>query len=211
MTIQISALGAVPESAQGYVKDFRVRWALEEAGIPYETHLIGFDLPMDDPYREWQPFGQVPALREGDVEMFESGAIVLRIAERSDNLFPRADRDRARAVTWVFAAVTTLQPHIDNLNHLGGEVPAETRARLLRHVESRLAALERRLAASDWLERHFTAGDLMMCTVLREVDENLLARFPALSAYVARCEARPAFGRAMEAHLAPFRAAAVAD
>jgi len=211
MTIEVSAFRWVPPFAQGYVRDLRVRWALEEAGIPYEARLIdGATLASAD-YRGWQPFGQVPAYRDGEVEMFESGAIVLHLAERSEALAPRDAAGRARVTTWVLAALNSIEPHAQNLIHFGEFDPANDWARARRAqaealLDGRLAALGAWLGEKDYLEGRFTAADLIMTTVLRElVDDGVLDRFPTLAAYRQRCEARPAFGRAMEAQMKPFR------
>ncbi|MEL6365478.1 MAG: glutathione S-transferase family protein [Pseudomonadota bacterium] len=206
MTATISALGWAPDFARGFVKDLRVRWALEEAGLPYAARLVDPGASPDDPYRDWQPFGQVPAYREGDVEMFESGAIVLHIAARSEALAPSDAQGRARAWSWVFAALTTLQPQVDNRNHLRAHLGEDMRATLDGWLETRLDALERRLRTRDHLENRFTVGDLMMTTVLRELREDgTLGAYATLLAYTDRCEARPAFRRALDAQFADFR------
>ncbi len=211
MTIEVSAFRWVPPFAQGYVRDLRVRWALEEAGLPYEAELIDPQVQASDAYREWQPFGQVPAYKDGEVEMFESGAIVLHIAEKSEALAPRDPAGRARVTTWVIAALNSIEPHVQNLTHLdafhAGEAwTVERRPQAEAMIKGRLASLDAWLDGKDYLEDRFTAGDLIMTTVLRElVDSGVLAEFPALDAYRRRCEARPAFGRAMEAQLQPFR------
>ena len=211
MTPTVSAFRWVPPFAQGYVRDLRIRWALEEAGIPYEADLIDSDIAKSEGYRDWQPFGQVPAYRDGEVEMFESGAIVLHIAERSEALSPVDPAGRARMTTWVIAALNSIEPHVQTFVNLdafyAGEAWAkERRPSAQAMVERRLASLAKWLGDKDYLEDRFTAGDLMMTTVLRElVDSGLLAAVPTLDAYRRRCEARPAFGRAMEAQLQPFR------
>jgi glutathione S-transferase len=205
MTIQVSALRWVPPFAQGYVKDLRVRWALEEAGLNYEAALIDGVVQGSQSYRQWQPFGQVPAYRDGELELFESGAIVLHIAARSETLAPRDACGQARVASWVFAAVTSVEPFAQNLIHFGDASEA-LRARLESMLDGRLTALSAWLDGRDYLEGRFTAGDLIMTTVVRElVDSGVLARFPVLDQYRLRCEARPAFGRAMEAQLQAFR------
>jgi glutathione S-transferase len=210
MTPQVTAFRWVPPFAQGYVRDLRVRWALEEAGVPYETNLIGFeDLPTEH-YRRRQPFGQVPAYRDGEVEMFESGAIVLHIAGKSPALAPADPAGQARVTTWVIAALNSIEPSSQALLRLldAPDEPgaAESRPRAEAMLTGRLAALETWLGDKDYLEDRFTAGDLIMASVLRElVDSGVLARYPRLDAYRQRCEARPAFARAMEAQLQPFR------
>jgi glutathione S-transferase len=211
MTIQVSAFRWVPPVAQGYVRDLRVRWALEEAGLPYEATLIDQEVQASAGYRRWQPFGQVPAYRDGEVEMFESGAIVLHIAERSEALSPADAAGRARVTTWVLAALNSIEPHAQNLVaidvfHAGGAWTKERRPQVEAMLNRRLEALATCLDGKEYLEERFTAGDLMMTTVLRElVDSGALERYPSLDAYRRRCEARPAFGRAMEAQMRPFR------
>lgn len=207
---QVYAYRWVPPLAQGLVRDLRVRWALEEAGLPYEERLIGHAEQGSAEYRALQPFGQVPAFVDNEVEMFESGAIVLHIAERSEALMPRDIRGRSRAITWIFAALNSIEPRLQNLTeldlfHAGEAWTVERRPMLLERANARLADLEKALDGRDYLEDRFTAGDLMMVTVLRVPRHMpLLAGFPALAAYVARCEERPAFGRALAAQLAPF-------
>jgi glutathione S-transferase len=199
MTIQVSAFCSVPEIAQGYVRDLRVRWALEEAGLPYEAVLIDHEEKNAESYRAWQPFGQVPAYRDDEVEMFESGAIVLHIAEKSEALCPRDKAGRARVMTWVIAALNSIEPFVFSLLFFNGEGAGEA-------LDRRLSALEQRLAGQDFLEDRFTAGDIIMSTTLRELTRSgVLARYPALVAYVERCTARPAFARALEAQMKPFR------
>lgn len=211
MTIEVAAFRYVPPFAQGYVRDLRVRWALEEAGVPYEARLLEMGEVKASDYRRWQPFGQIPAYRDGDVEMFESGAIVLHLAEQSEALAPREPAGRARATTWVLAALNSIEPHSVAMIHPdddGAQEPwaVARRGRLEAELTQRLEALAGWLGDKDYLEGRFTAGDLMMASVLRElVDCGMLARFPTLDAYRVRCEARPAFIRAMEAQMKPFR------
>jgi glutathione S-transferase len=211
MNIQVSAFRWVPPFAQGYVRDLRVRWALEEAGLPYQAALIDSQIQKSEHYRNWQPFGQVPAYRDGVVEIFESGAIVLHIAWKSDALAPRDEAGRARVTTWVIAALNSIEPHVQNLVqldvfHAGEAWTKERRPQAEEMLCGRLAALSAWLEGREYLEDRFTAGDLMMTTVLRElVDSGVLARFPVLDAYRQRCEGRPAFSRALEAQMRPFR------
>ncbi|HEX4196020.1 MAG TPA: glutathione S-transferase family protein [Caulobacteraceae bacterium] len=209
MTAQVSAFRWVPPFAQGFVRDLRVRWALEEAGRPYEAVLI--DLQRPDDYRQWQPFDQVPAYRDEAVEMFESGAIVLHIAEKSEALAPRDPAGRARMTTWVIAALNSIEPYaqgyleLDNF-HAGEAWVEERRPQALARLTARLEKLSAWLDGKDYLEGRFTAGDLVMAMVLRElVESGVLARFPVLEAYTRRCEARPAFARALEAQMQTFR------
>jgi glutathione S-transferase len=211
MTIEVSAFRWVPPFAQGFVRDLRVRWALEEAGLPYEATLIDSATQGSEAYRQWQPFGQVHAYRDGEIEMFESGAIVLHIAARSEALAPKDAAGRARVTTWVVAALNSIEPHVQNLGeidvfHAGEAWASERRPQVEAMLNGRLSSLSAWLDGKTYLEDDFTAGDLIMTTVLRElVDWGLLSRFPILDAYRARCEARPAFGRAMEAQMEPFR------
>jgi len=208
MTVQVSAFRWVPLFAQGYVRDLRVRWALEEAGVPYEAVLIDFDTKNSQAYRSWQPFAQVPAYRDDEVQLFESGAIVLHIAGRSEALAPMEPKGRARVTQWVIAALNSIEPFTMELAaidifHAGEAWTKERRPQAEAMVVQRLEPL----GDKEHLEGSFTAGDLVMTTVLREVVENgLLARFPTLDVYRRRCEGRPAFGRALEAQLLPFRA-----
>ena len=211
MSIQVSAFRWVPPFAQGYVRDLRVRWALEEAGLPYAAVLIDPQIQGSADYRAWQPFGQVPAYRDEAVELFESGAIVLHIATKSPALAPLDEAGRARVTTWVIAALNSIEPHAQNLVALDAFYPGEAwtagyRPHAERLLTARLAGLSQCLGDKDYLETRFTAGDIIMTTVLRElVDCGVLARYPNLDAYRRRCEARPAFGRAMEAQLRTFR------
>jgi glutathione S-transferase len=205
VTIQVSALRWAAPFAQGYVKDLRVRWALEEAGLTYEAALIDGASQASETYRQWQPFGQVPAYRDGEVEMFESGAIVLHIAAKSEVLAPRDAAGRTRVTTWVIAALNSVEPFAQDLIH-HGDASEDLRARLETMLEGRLTALGAWLDGRDYLESGFTAGDIIMTTVLRElVDCGVLARHPILDQYRRRCEARPAFGRALEAQMRTFR------
>jgi glutathione S-transferase len=211
VTVEVSAFSWVPPFAQGYVRDLRVRWALEEAGRPYQASLIDLPNKGSEPYRHWQPFAQVPAYRDDEVEMFESGAVVLHIASTSEALSPSDAAGRARVTTWVIAALNSIEPFAQNFIEIT-DAPAdaawakERRPQVEALLETRLAALCNWLGEKDWLEGRFTAGDLIMTTVLRElVDSGMLARFPTLDAYRRRGEARPAFGRAMEAQMQTFR------
>lgn len=206
----ITAFRQVPPFAQGVVRDLRVRWALEEAGLSYEQELLGIGENRSAAYRARQPFGQVPAYDDGDVGMFESGAIVLHVAAGCDALLPAEPRARARATTWVFAALNTVEPPIATLAELDLFHRDEPWAPLRRPgavaaVQGRLDDLAAWLGGREWLEERFTAGDLMMTTVLRILrDTDLVTRMPVLDAYVRRGEARPAFGRALAAQMAVF-------
>ena len=201
MPIEVSAFRWVPPFAQGYVRDLRIRWALEEAGLPYEAVLVDRQICNSAEYRLWQPFGQVPAYRDSGVELFESGAIVLHLARKSAALSPQDEAGLARTTTWVIAALNSVEPYAQMLIHL-----KDSRAQTEPLLAARLAALSAWLDGKEYLEGRFTAGDLMMTTVLRElVDSGTLQRFPVLDAYRQRCEARPAFGRALEAQMQVFR------
>ena len=211
MTTQLTAFRWVPEFAQGYVRDLRIRWALEEAGLPYEVVLIDPKIQASARYREWQPFGQVPAYRDDAVEMFESGAIVLHIAGKSQALAPRDEAGRAQVTTWVVAALNTIEPFAQTYIPLA---ESETReswedqqlAAAETLLNKRLSSLSDWLGDKDYLLGRFTAGDIIMGTVLRElVNSGALTRFPSLDAYRRRCEARPAFARAMEGQMSAFR------
>ncbi|MEQ8639358.1 MAG: glutathione S-transferase family protein [Alphaproteobacteria bacterium] len=206
MPVMLSAFRWVPEFAQGHVKDLRVRWALEEAGVPYDVTLIDPAIQKSAAYRAWQPFGQVPAYRDDDVEMFESGAIVLHIAAASEALAPKNATGRARVASWVFAATTSLEPHVQNYNFLPEGDNEERRAQMKSRLKDRLDAVSTWLGDRDYLEDRFSAGDLVMSTVLRDAAASgLLKQLPNLDAYHQRCEARPAFGRALQAQMQPFR------
>jgi glutathione S-transferase len=209
--ITISAFKWVPPFARGLVRDLRVRWALEEAGLPYRAMLIDFDDQKSAGYRARQPFGQVPAFEEDGIALFESGAIVLHIAGRSEALLPRGEAERARAATWVLAALNTVEAVIQPLAEIDLFWPDEQWAKLRRPeaekaVRARLTELASWLGDRHYLEKRFTAGDLMMTTVLRILRHtDLVQAEPRLKAYVTRCEARPAFQRALDAQLADFQ------
>jgi glutathione S-transferase len=210
--IRVTAFRWVPPFAQGLVRDFRVRWALEEAGLAYEERLIGPEDQSSDSYRRLQPFGQVPVYEEDNLVLFESGAIVLHIAERSPNLMPTDPNARARARTWMFAALNSIEPQVQNLAAIDLFYSNEEWAKLRRPstvdaVSKRLAKLAAWLGRRDYLEDRFTAGDLLMTTVLRILRHtDLVGKVPALEAYRLRCEERSAFVKAMAAHMAPFAA-----
>ena len=209
--IEVSAFKWVPPFARGLVRDLRVRWALEEAGLPYRARLIDFDDRETAAYRALQPFGQVPVYRDGELAMFESGAIVLHIAAGAPALMPPDQDGRARATAWLFAALNSIEPPIQNLAELDLFNADQEWARLRRpglvaFVEQRLGELAASLGDRDYLEEDgFTAGDLMMVTVLRNLRHtDLMAKFPTLAAYQARCEARLAFQKALAAQLGDF-------
>jgi glutathione S-transferase len=210
--ITVSAFRWVPPFAQGQVRDLRVRWALEEAELPYRTRLLELGDQDKPDYRALQPFGQVPILEEDGRVLFESGAIVLHIGERTEKLLPKDPGARARATQWLIAALNSIEPHIMNvavidLFHADKEWAKLRRPSALQFARHRVSCLAKALGDKPYLDgERFTAGDLMMTTVLRILPE-LVADLP-LAAYVERCTARPAFRRALDAQLGDFRAAA---
>jgi glutathione S-transferase len=208
--IKVSAFRWVPPFARGLVRDLRVRWALEEAGLPYETRLLGPDEKKSSEYRAMQPFGQVPTFEGDGIVLFESGAILLHIAEQSDVLMPSDAKGRARTITWMFAALNSVEPGIQNLAaidlfHADEEWAKARRPGAVKEAQTRLAALADWLGGRDYLEDRFTVADLLMTTVLRiPRNTDLIAQIPVLEAYRLRCEARPAFTRALAAQMADF-------
>ena len=212
--IKLTAFRSLPPFAQGLARDFRVRWALEEAGMPYDEWLIGPEDQAAAAYRALQPFGQIPAIEADGLTLFESGAIVLYIAERSEALAPSDAHGLARTKAWIFAALNSVEPAVITLGgldlfHAGEAWAAESRPVAVQAVQKRLAALEQWLGGRDYLEDRFTAGDLLMTTVLRILRHtDIVSGRPTLRAYQERCEARPAFQRAMADHLKPYQAAA---
>lgn len=208
--ITVSAFRWVPDFARGLVRDLRVRWALEEAGLPYQAKLIGPDDQKSAGYRVMQPFGQVPTFEDDGVALFESASIVHHIATKSDVLMPPAPAAQARMLTWMFAALNTIEPHIQNLTaidlfHADQDWAKQRRPAALQLAQSRLDALSDWLKDRDYLEDRFTAADLLMTTVLRIPRQtNLVAQMPVLEAYRLRCEARPAFRKALAAQMADF-------
>ena len=210
--ITVTAFKWVPPFAAGLVRDLRVRWALEEAGRPYQVKLIGLDDRETPEYRAIQPWGQVPAIEEEGLTLFESGAILLRIAERSPALCPGDDAGKAKMTQWVIAALNTIEPPIGalvdiDLFHADEAWAKARRAGAEDFARQKLAPLAKRLAGREHLEDRFTAGDLMMVTVLRNLRHtDLVSADPVLGPYVARCEARPAFQKALADQLAVFAA-----
>ncbi len=210
--ITITAYRWVPQLARGLVRDLRVRWALEEAGLPY---TVQFCWPPSDQasteYRQWQPFGQVPAYARDGLELFESGAIVLHIAEQSESLMPTDAAGRARVRTWLFAALNSIEPPVQELAgidlfHRGEAWTQQRRPQVEEFAKRRLSALSAWLGEREYLvEGRFTAADLLMITVLQILRHtDLVAQYPALKAYCERCEARPAFQKALRDQLADF-------
>jgi glutathione S-transferase len=209
--ITITAFNWAPDFAKGLVRDLRVRWALEEAGLRYQVKLITQEDKLTQSYRALQPFSQVPSYQDDDVVLFESGAIVLHVARASAVLLPSDEAGRARATAWVFAALNSVEPFIMGLvdvDIFSREAPwaKESRPHWEAMVKKRLADLAERLHGRHWLEDSFTAGDVMMATVLRILRHtNLVTSDPTLAPYLARCEARPAFQTALADQLASFK------
>jgi glutathione S-transferase len=209
--ITLYAFKWVPDFAQGLVRDLRVRWALEEAGIPYGTKLLGQDDKDAPAYRNIQPWGQVPAIEDAGLVLFESAAIVQYLADRSEALSPRDPAGRAKVAQWLFAAMNSVEPHVANLANLDLFHAKEEWAKARRpgqeaFTRMKLSSLAKRLDGREWLENRFTAADLLMVTVLRILRHtDIISADPVLGPYLARGEARPAFQRALAAQLAPFR------
>ncbi|MGJ3699961.1 glutathione S-transferase family protein [Variovorax sp. AFSI2.2] len=210
MTPTITAFERSPDRGRGLARDMRVRWALEEVGQPYDVRLVSFKEMKEPAHRALHPFGQIPTYEEGDLALFESGAIVFHIAERRAGLLPDDATARARAIAWMFAALNTVEPPIldreiatlveRDKTWYGERLPVlEDRVRI------RLGQLSSRLGDADWLDGAFSAGDLLMVTVLRRLSgSGLLDGYPNLCAYIARGEARPAYKRAFADQLAVF-------
>ena len=207
--IEITAFRWVPPFAHGLVRDLRARWALEEAGLDYRVRLLGQERPDD--YLLEQPFDQVPCFKDGQVAIFETGAIVQYIGEQTEALLPRDPQGRYRAIQWTYAALNSVEPAILNLLLIDLFFVGEEWAKLRRPGAEEFAKLKLKrvsdwLDGNAWLEDRFTIGDLLMVTVLRNLRHtDLVAQFPNLSAYVKRGEARPAFQRALAAQLAVFK------
>ena len=211
MTPTITAFERSPDGGKGLARDMRVRWALEEVGQPYEVRLVSFGAMKEPAHRALHPFGQIPTYEEGDLVLFESGAIVFHIAERhAGRLLPDDANARARAITWMFAALNTVEPPILDLQTAkfleGDKSWYDERLPLVKdRIRDRLGELSNRLGNADWLDGAFSAGDLLMVSVLLRLKASgLLDEYPNLSAYVARGEARPAYKRAFAAQLAVF-------
>jgi glutathione S-transferase len=210
MTIEISAFAWVPPFAQGYVKDLRPRWALEEAGLEYTVRLLSGEDQNAAEYRAWQPFGQVPAYRDDNVELFETGAIVLHIATLSGALAPRDERDAGRMQSWVIAALNSVEPKVDNLIlpavfHGDESWVAEWRPHAEALVDLKLKSLSNWLEEREWLTGRFSVADVIMATVLRGLQEEpVITRYPRIASYLERCLARPAFQRALNAQIETF-------
>ena len=213
MSPTITAFKASPDRGRGLARDMRVRWALEEAGQAYDVRLLTFDEMKAPAHLARHPFGQIPTYEDGDLALFESGAIVFHIAERHPGLLPGDANARARAIAWMFAALSTVEPPIVERS-MAAMVERdrpwfEARQPLLDdRVRARLAQLCDRLGDADWLDGAFSAGDLMMVHALQRLaGSGLLEAYPNLCAYIARAEARPAYQRAFAAQRAVFTAA----
>ena len=210
-TPTITAFERSPDRGQGLARDMRVRWALEEVGQPCKVRLVSFAGMKEAVHCALHPFGQIPTYEEGDLVLFESGSIVLHIAEHHAGLFPGDANDRARAITWMFAALNTVEPPILDLQTIKfqeGDKPwyAQRLPMVQDAIRVRLGQLSARLGDAEWLDGAFSAGDLMMVSVLlRLKPSGMLDDYPKLAAYIARGEARPAYKRAFEAQLAVFK------
>ncbi|VWX47045.1 glutathione S-transferase family protein [Novosphingobium sp. 9U] len=210
MTVTITAFESSPDRGRGLARDMRVRWALEEVGQPYEVRLLSFAEMKEPAHLALQPFGQIPSYEEDGLVLFETGAIVLHIASRRTGLLPQDEAARKRAVAWMFAALNTVEPPI--VEHsmalvLERDKPwfAARMPMLEQRVDQRLEQLSRALGDAEWLECGFSAGDLMMVSVLLRIrSSGLLSAYPNLEAYLARGEARPAYQRAFAAQLTAF-------
>ena len=213
MTITITAFESSPDRGRGLARDMRVRWALEEVGQSYEVRLVSFKAMKQPAHLALQPFGQIPTYEDGDLVLFESGAILLHIAERHPGLLPADADGRARAIAWMFAAVSTMEPVIverEMARFTEGDRSwyRERLAMVEDRIRNRLGELSARLGDADWLDGGFSAADILMVTVLRRLEgSGIVEDYPNLAAYVARGQARPAYKRAFDAQLAVFTAA----
>ncbi|RDL52985.1 hypothetical protein BLJAPNOD_04150 [Ensifer sp. M14] len=217
MTITITAFERSPDRGKGMARDMRVRWALEEVGQPYDVRLVSFKALKEPAHIALQPFGQIPSYEEGDLVLFESGAIVFHIAERHSGLLPDDANARSRAIAWMFAALSTLEPPIverEVARYLESDKTwyEERLPAVEERIRKRLNELSFRLGDAEWLDGAFSAGDLLMVTVLRRLEgSGLLNDYPNLSAYIARGQARPAYRSAFDAQLAIFTATSTGD
>lgn len=208
--ITITTFKWVPTFAQGYVKDHRLRWACEEAQLAYSLKLVDRDETTTDAYRQQQPFGQVPVLQDGDVTIFESGAIVLHLAEKSEKLMPKDISGRTRTLSWVFAALNSVEPFVLRFNVLGNEGSNDPsiekqKSAALEILQKRFQSLDIWLKGKEYLEKDFTVGDIMMTTVLRNLDDkNIFKNYSNLNNYFQHCEKRPAFQKAIADQMKTF-------
>ena len=209
-TTEITAFRWVPDFAAGLVRDLRIRWALEEIERPYRVRLLDAMNPRPAEYFHEQPFGQVPAFRDDQVQLFESGAILIHLAIEEERLLPRDRNERMRGVAWLIAALNSVEPAIFELVNIdvfnrGQDWTRQRRPQVVERIEARLKLLADALGGKEWLEGRFTIGDLMMVSVLRNLRHtDLVAGQPRLAAYVERGEARPAFRRALADQLSTF-------
>ena len=216
VTPTITAFEQSPDRGQGLARDMGVRWALEEVGQPYNVRLVSFKEMKEPQHRALHPFGKIPTYEEGDLKLFESGSIVLHIAETREGLFPKDANARARAITWMFAAFSTVEPPIVEysaafLLEKDKSWYAERLPMLEKNIRVRLSELSNYLGDKEWLDGPFSAGDLVMINVLRRLKRSgLVNEYPNVAAYVGRGEARAAFQRAYTAQLAVFQASSKA-
>lgn len=209
--VEISAFRWVPDFAKGLVRDLRIRWALEEIGRPYRVRLLDALSPRPDDYFEEQPFGQVPAYRDREVQLFESGAILIHLGLQDERLLPGDHAARMRSIAWLIAALNSVEPAIFPLLHIhlfarGEDWAEQARPKFMERLNGRLKCMARVLDGREWLEGRFTVADLMLVTVLRQLrGTGALDPFETLTAYAQRGEARPAFQRALADQLAVFR------
>jgi glutathione S-transferase len=210
--IKVGVLRSVPKPAYGFVRDLRIRWALEELQLPYDEQLLDWEETETPEFLRLHPFGQVPIYQEGDLRLFESGAILLHIAEKSETLMPTNPVGRARVHAWMFAALNSIEPYMMNMVDIDRWSSKEQwailhRPKALEVVQDRLIDLSNWLSGKDYLEDRFTVADLLMTTVLRISKlfrEDVVAQMPVLNAYRQRCEARPGYKRALDAQVATF-------
>jgi len=209
--LTLTTFRSVPSFAAGYVRDLRVRWALEEAGLPYELRLLDFPDAALPAYRKEQPFSQIPMLQDGELKLFESGAILLHLGKRCPLLLPQDPDARAQVTVWMFAALNSVEPYLANLAvldafHAGEDWVAGARPAMEEMALKRLRDLDDWLAGRDWLAGDFSAADILMCSVVRLMDStDLMQRFDRLRAYQARCMQRPAFKEALADQLALYK------
>jgi glutathione S-transferase len=209
----ITVFECSPDEGQGLARDMRVRWALEEVGLSYDVKLVSMTALKEAEHRARNPFGSIPTYEDGDLILFESGAIIFHIAERNSGLFPKDENARARAITWMFAALNTVEPPIvewEMAQYFEKDKSwrDEHKAMIEKNVRSRLGDLSKRLGDADWIDSEFSAADILMVLVLRRLDgSGIVEKYPNLAAYVARGEARPAYRRAFAAQLKVFEAA----
>lgn len=213
----LTAFNWVPEFARGLVRDLRVRWALEEIGAPYQTELLNARSPRPDEYLAWQPFDQVPAFADGDLKLFETGAILLYLGERDERLLPADGQARWTAISWLFSALSSVEPYVQRITsydlfHKDKDWMPAAREASLGICKQKLKRVNDALGDNDWLASRFSVADIAMVTVLNNLRHtDLVAEYPALAAYKRRGEERPAYQRALEAQFADFEDEPVAQ